>query len=243
MTKLIISGPQGTEQVELDPKGTTLGRGSNCDIVLDDESVSRLHARLFQDPFGRWIIEDLGSHNGVLIEDQRIKAHAVLPDQKISIQPFTLSLLQELNQRIVPQSPSRSSSFLVDDSIEEEVISYTTDRDVTLSASLCRHLNEIIGRLLGLSSPSELYTEACHCLAEMLDTLVAFVRLPPVTDSLPISPEVLACHFGRDVADIAVNQRCNLCLSKRVLEAVRSTNIPVIASSRPSSKQKLEFQL
>jgi len=37
----IISGPEGTEHVLLDPKGTTLGRGSDCDIVLDDNNVSR----------------------------------------------------------------------------------------------------------------------------------------------------------------------------------------------------------
>jgi len=114
MAKLIISGPEETKEVLLEPKGATLGRGSNCDIILDHNNVSRLHARIFRDPFGRCIIEDLESHNGVLVEGQRIRIQAVLPGQKISIPPFTLSLLQELDQQVVPESPIRTSSLVID---------------------------------------------------------------------------------------------------------------------------------
>ncbi|MHC4639977.1 MAG: FHA domain-containing protein [Planctomycetota bacterium] len=104
MAKLIISGPMGTKELSLDPKGATLGRDPGCDIVLDQSSVSRIHARIFQDPFGRWIIEDLGSQNGIFVEGQQIRAHAVLPSQQISIRPFTVSLLQEYETKTIPQS-------------------------------------------------------------------------------------------------------------------------------------------
>ena len=73
---LIITGPAGTEEVLLNPKGTTLGRDANCDVVLGSTSVSRHHARIYRDPFGRWIVEDLNSRNGVLVEGEKIKAHA-----------------------------------------------------------------------------------------------------------------------------------------------------------------------
>ena len=55
-TKLIISGPGDTKEVLPNPKGTILGRGSDCDVILDDTGVSRAHAKISQDPFGRWII-------------------------------------------------------------------------------------------------------------------------------------------------------------------------------------------
>lgn len=239
MTKLIISGPEETKHVLLEPKGATLGRGSNCDIILDHNNVSRLHARIFQDPFGRWIIEDLESHNGVLVEGQRIRIQGVLPGQKISISPFTLSLLQELDQQVVPESPIRTSSLVIDKGLEEEVVSYEADRDVILSAKLIRHLNEITGRLLELPGSSELYSEACRCLAEMLDTLVVFVRLPPGSDPLPRSPQILACCFGGDATNAAIPQPSNLYFSQRVLNAVRTTDAPVMARSRPSPGQNL----
>jgi pSer/pThr/pTyr-binding forkhead associated (FHA) protein len=43
----------------------TVGRGPECDIVLSEPTVSRLHARLRQEPrTGLWSITDLESHNG-----------------------------------------------------------------------------------------------------------------------------------------------------------------------------------
>jgi hypothetical protein len=43
-----------------------LGRHRSCDIVLDDLSVSRRHARLrFRD--GHWVLQDMGSTNGTLV--------------------------------------------------------------------------------------------------------------------------------------------------------------------------------
>ena len=64
---LTVSGPTETHEISLNPCGIILGRGSDCDVILDDAAVSRHHARIAQDSFGRWVIEDLGSRNGVLV--------------------------------------------------------------------------------------------------------------------------------------------------------------------------------
>ncbi|HEY7932886.1 MAG TPA: DUF3662 and FHA domain-containing protein [Solirubrobacteraceae bacterium] len=48
------------------PKGAVIGRGHNCDIVLDDAGVSRRHAKVTPTPAG-WAIEDLHSTNGVRV--------------------------------------------------------------------------------------------------------------------------------------------------------------------------------
>ena len=238
-TKLIISGPVETQEISVDPKGTTIGRGSNCDVVLDHGNVSRLHARIYQDPFGRWIIEDLESQNGVFVKEQRIKAQAVLPNQKISIRPFSLSLLQESDQQMVPGTPSHTTIPAVDRGSEENIVSYRADEATILSPALMQHLNELTSRLLKLSTPSELYSEACFCLAQILDTLVAIVRLPCNSEPLPRFPDILACHFGGVATNAAILQTANLHLSKRVLDAVRSTDAPVMARSGPSPSRHL----
>ena len=41
----------------------TIGRAGECDLVLTDTTVSRLHARLDRDGAG-WRLQDLGSTNG-----------------------------------------------------------------------------------------------------------------------------------------------------------------------------------
>ena len=141
-TKLIISGPVETNEVLLNPKGTTLGRGSDCDIILDDAAVSRLHARISQDPFGRWIVEDNDSQNGILINGQRVKAQAILPDQKIQIRPFTLSILQEASQQGLPGTAPKSTILIVDKALEQDIVSYKTDQASILSPDLIHDLNE-----------------------------------------------------------------------------------------------------
>ena len=67
------------------PDRITIGRTSNNDIVIDDPSVSRLHAYLRRDG-ERWLVTDAGSKNGswlrgALLEPRReapLPASAVL---------------------------------------------------------------------------------------------------------------------------------------------------------------------
>ena len=61
----------------------TVGRHTDCDLVLVDPTVSRLHAvlRLFGD---QWFLEDLGSTNGTRVNGIRIRrAVAVRPGDRV----------------------------------------------------------------------------------------------------------------------------------------------------------------
>jgi len=234
--KLQISGPTENKTIRLDPKGVSLGRGSNCDIILDDSNVSRVHAWISQDPFGRWIVEDMGSQNGILLEDQRIQAQSVLPGQEITIRPFTLVLTEGVGDR----TTAAGQIPIVDKVLEEDIMAYRGEHAAVLPEALMQQLNELTNRLMGLSSPSELYHHACICLAEMLDTFVAIVRLPRDPAPLPKSPDILACHFRRDTAG---GQGSYLHLSKRVLDAVRSADAPVKASNKTSEDQNIELTI
>ena len=212
-------------------------------MILDDTGVSRAHAKISQDPFGRWIIEDLGSQNGVFLHGQHITAQAMLPNQKFSIRPFTISLLQESDQHIATGMSIRSTIPIIDKGSGEEIVSYWADQESILSPDLIQDIKELTGSLLTLSSPSELYSQACSCLARMLDTLVAVVRLPCNSEPLPTSTDILACNFGADATNTAVLQTSYLHLSKRVLDAVRTKDAPVKASSGPSSDRNLELTI
>ena len=241
--KLIINGPAMTKEVFLDPQGTTLGRDLSCDIVLDHSGVSRLHARISQDPFGRWIIEDTGSQNGIIIDGQQINAQTVLPNQKITIRPFTLFIMHESEQQIIPGKSIRSTIPIVDKGADENIESYKNKPVSVLSPQLMQHLNELTGVLLKLSSPSELYSEACLCLAKMFETLVAIVRLPCGSEPMPATPNILACRFGHDDMSAAVLETSYLHLSRRVLDAVRLKDVPVKAGSNPASGRNLNLTI
>jgi len=234
-TKLLITGPSESKEVRLDPKGVSLGRGSNCDIVLDHSNVSRVHAWISQDPFGRWVVEDMESRNGVLLEGKPIGTQAVRPGQKIVIRPFTLVLKEGDEERT-----ASGTIPIVDKSMEENITTYRTEEPAVLPDALVQQLNELTNRLLELASPADLYPEACHCLAEMLDTFVAIVRLPPLPGGLPKSPDILACHFKRSAP---AARGSYLHLSKRVLDAVRSAEAPVRAGDSASEGQHIELTI
>jgi pSer/pThr/pTyr-binding forkhead associated (FHA) protein len=50
-----------------------IGRGADCQLILDDDYVSTRHARAVSTPNGIYI-EDLGSTNGTYVNGQRITA-------------------------------------------------------------------------------------------------------------------------------------------------------------------------
>lgn len=67
---------------------TTLGRGSEADIVLDDTGVSRRHAELRVDTSsGRTVLSvlDLGSTNGTFVDDQQIAHQALQAGDVVSM--------------------------------------------------------------------------------------------------------------------------------------------------------------
>ena len=71
-SRLVATWNGGTVTRALPTTGTlTLGRGDNADIVIDDTTVSRLHARLvLGDPM---LLEDLGSSNGTWVDGQKLE--------------------------------------------------------------------------------------------------------------------------------------------------------------------------
>ena len=50
----------------LEGESFVVGRSSKADLTIPDRSMSRMHARFFQDQ-GKWLVEDLGSRNGTLL--------------------------------------------------------------------------------------------------------------------------------------------------------------------------------
>ena len=61
-----------------------LGRDRRCDVVLCDLSVSRRHARLvFRNE--RWVLQDLASTNGTLVNGRRVGRCELRPGDQLLI--------------------------------------------------------------------------------------------------------------------------------------------------------------
>jgi hypothetical protein len=57
--------------------GVTIGRAEECEVVVDDPNVSRVHARIFWSELGQLIFEDLDSRNGSTRGEERIERIAI----------------------------------------------------------------------------------------------------------------------------------------------------------------------
>ena len=64
------AAPEGRSEV-IGSKGAVLGRSRDADVVLDDPNVSRHHAEV-RPSGGSWIVNDLGSTNGIKVNGRRV---------------------------------------------------------------------------------------------------------------------------------------------------------------------------
>ena len=59
-------------QLEFAGENLTLGRGEKCQLILDDDEISRLHATII-DRRGQFLLKDAGSANGTYLNGERIR--------------------------------------------------------------------------------------------------------------------------------------------------------------------------
>lgn len=69
---LFLDGDMKGEFVDLKSEGTSLGRETDNDIILQEGEISRHHARILEKD-GEWIFKDLGSSAGTTVNDLPVK--------------------------------------------------------------------------------------------------------------------------------------------------------------------------
>ncbi|HKS95882.1 MAG TPA: adenylate/guanylate cyclase domain-containing protein [Terriglobia bacterium] len=91
MARLLITGPGAETRIfEITSPSVNLGRAESSDLILDHPSVSRHHARLILGPGDLATVSDLGSLNGVLVNDQPVREHRLKDQERISIGAYEL---------------------------------------------------------------------------------------------------------------------------------------------------------
>jgi hypothetical protein len=91
---LVVRSGGGRAGETFFPEGETslIGRSPECDIFLDDVTVSRKHAEL-SSAGGRWTIRDLGSLNGTFVNRKRIESVELEDDDELQIGKYRLTFL------------------------------------------------------------------------------------------------------------------------------------------------------
>jgi hypothetical protein len=94
---LVVRAGGGRAGEHFTPRGerTTIGRSPDCDIFLDDVTVSRRHAVLVVRE-GEFYVEDQGSLNGTFLNRQRIDSSRRIEDgDELQIGKYRLTFLSK----------------------------------------------------------------------------------------------------------------------------------------------------
>jgi hypothetical protein len=72
---VVTEGPLERHEWRIDRDEMTLGRGEECDMVIADRQISRVHLRVRRDLLG-YVLEDLNSKNGTFVNGKQLQAGA-----------------------------------------------------------------------------------------------------------------------------------------------------------------------
>ena len=91
---LVVRSGGGRAGEHFIPQGerTTIGRSPDCDIFLDDVTVSRKHAALTKDG-NAFSIHDEGSLNGTFVNKKRVEGAELDDGDEIQIGKYRLSFI------------------------------------------------------------------------------------------------------------------------------------------------------
>jgi FHA domain/zinc-ribbon domain len=85
-------GGRAGEHFLLEQERVSVGRSPDCDIFLDDVTVSRRHALVKQSD-GGFLIEDQGSLNGTFLNRRRIESARLEDGDEVQIGKYKLTFL------------------------------------------------------------------------------------------------------------------------------------------------------
>jgi len=86
-------GGRAGESFEAIGERALIGRSPECDVFLDDVTVSRRHAELVREG-NVFTIRDLGSLNGTFVNKRRIESSALEDDDEVQIGKYRMTFLR-----------------------------------------------------------------------------------------------------------------------------------------------------
>jgi phosphoserine phosphatase RsbU/P len=197
-----------------------LGRVPGVQLMLDHHTVSRRHAEMFCDPFGRWWIRDLGSTNGTLVNGDAVVERVLEPGDRVAIGDYAIAFCFEASDSA---RPSRNAITYED----EQPTALRLLVDFEPPRLLAGHLHTLLEfsqRLIAVESSDERLDALCRLMVrpDFHGTAAMVLRLEADGTTTPLSQTYMPGPI------VTTDQPY---ISRRVLAKVRETNEPVISGN------------
>jgi diguanylate cyclase (GGDEF)-like protein len=86
----MLSGLTAGQVFRLDKSETFIGRARDAGVRVEDVGISRRHARIVRTQEGRFVLEDLGSKNGVFVNGRRVDRAELATSDRVQIGPSAI---------------------------------------------------------------------------------------------------------------------------------------------------------
>jgi pSer/pThr/pTyr-binding forkhead associated (FHA) protein len=116
------------KDIDLVGNALVVGRDADCDFILDRDLVSRHHARFIETDEGL-VVEDLGSRNGVFVNERRIREPTLLGHGDVV--SIGLEAFEIINNEVAPRRKKETLPMTFEpDSDGDEPVTVTARLDV-----------------------------------------------------------------------------------------------------------------
>jgi GAF domain-containing protein len=148
--------------IDLGPgEAKTLGRGRQADVLIDDPSLSRLHARVSIDDSGQLAVDDLGSTNGIFVNGGEQLSAFLVPGDTVRFGrvEYLVSLADVLGtpdgEPVVSQTILRRVALTATPKVDRLALEalLATSREMMAFEDLPALLERVLDRLVAIVKP------------------------------------------------------------------------------------------
>ncbi len=107
----VLSPNNESKIYRLQDSRLTVGRDKTCQIVLDDDMVSREHCQLWTNSSGKVIVRDMGSTNGTIIDNNEITQDVLSSHSRLKIGNHTIKIEYKDSHEIGLEALQDSSDY------------------------------------------------------------------------------------------------------------------------------------
>ncbi|MBU0715018.1 MAG: AAA family ATPase [Verrucomicrobia bacterium] len=143
MAKILITGgAKNGEIIDLQNADLVLGRHSDCDLILDDTQASSHHARIYRDKT-EWMLTDLKSTNGTLVNQQPVSTATLQDNDLIEIGDTQIRFQADGHAEQAPQAQAGVTPAPAVQAPAAKAPITTTADDLALVEQMSKHMDAI----------------------------------------------------------------------------------------------------
>jgi len=210
-----------------------IGRHTNSQIFLPEQTVSRQHAVIFTTQDGKWMVEDLDSANKTYLNDQIINKAELKTGDCLRITDFTIEI--NLEDETGAEEPVHLEDTLTTGYRELQVIVRRPDSEhapeIKLPAKRAKDFTKATEAICKADSPDELLRSLLSIAARQFSAYHTWAALR----SQPTGP--MLCHAGRTRAGQTV-ELSEIKLNEKVTQAVEKNQFLLLPRVSPQIQEE-----